>query len=95
MTCRRSPSGSTRSVRKRWRPAGSRSRASAAAGDYEKLASLAHWLKGSAGTVGFGAFTLPAKALEEAAKLKNADDTVRLIAELDGLVARIEVSVLA
>ncbi|QDU58756.1 response regulator [Aeoliella mucimassa] len=33
-------------------------------GDLEALAQLAHWLKGAAGTVGFGCFTNPAAELE-------------------------------
>ncbi len=33
------------------------------AGDLEGLATLGHWLKGAAGTVGFDAFTQPAEAL--------------------------------
>jgi CheY-like chemotaxis protein len=32
--------------------------------DFENLAGLAHWLKGSGGTTGFDAFTVPAKTLE-------------------------------
>ncbi len=36
--------------------------------DFSKLASLAHWLKGAGGTVGFDAFSSPALALEVAAK---------------------------
>ncbi|MFO0941523.1 MAG: ATP-binding protein [Pirellulales bacterium] len=36
------------------------------AGDAKTLAELAHWLKGAAGTVGFGCFTNPAKTLERA-----------------------------
>ncbi|MEE4191612.1 MAG: Hpt domain-containing protein, partial [Halieaceae bacterium] len=39
-----------------------------AAGDLDELAKLAHWLKGSAGSVGFGGFTEPAATLEQAAK---------------------------
>ncbi len=43
-------------------------RARARAGDYDELASLAHWLKGAAGTVGFDPFTEPAERLELLAK---------------------------
>ncbi|MDJ0877459.1 MAG: ATP-binding protein [Halieaceae bacterium] len=35
-------------------------------GDLEALGKLAHWLKGSAGSVGFGSFTDPATTLEQA-----------------------------
>jgi CheY-like chemotaxis protein len=36
--------------------------------DHERLAALAHWLKGAGGTVGFDAFFEPARALELAAR---------------------------
>jgi CheY-like chemotaxis protein/HPt (histidine-containing phosphotransfer) domain-containing protein len=41
--------------------------------DWEELASLSHWLKGSGGTVGFDAFTKPAAELEKFAKAQQAD----------------------
>ncbi|MBX2880153.1 MAG: Hpt domain-containing protein [Granulosicoccus sp.] len=63
----------------------------AAVDDYETLASIAHWLKGSGGNVGFHVFTQPAKDLENAAKahdseivrssldiIKNAADRIHL-----------------
>lgn len=37
-------------------------------GDMDSLAALAHWLRGAAGTVGFGCFTAPATTLETAAR---------------------------
>jgi CheY-like chemotaxis protein len=36
-------------------------------GDLDSLAELAHWLRGAAGTVGFGCFTAPAAELEQEA----------------------------
>ena len=54
--------------------------------DFESLASLAHWLKGSGGTTGFDAFTAPAKTLEELAKAKNEQQTAEIVAELRQLV---------
>jgi CheY-like chemotaxis protein/HPt (histidine-containing phosphotransfer) domain-containing protein len=39
--------------------------------DLEGLARLAHWLKGSGGTVGFDAFTEPAASLERLARQKD------------------------
>lgn len=39
------------------------------AGDMDALSQLAHWLKGSAGTVGFNCFTAPASELEKVAKV--------------------------
>jgi len=44
--------------------------------DFEELAALAHWLKGSGGTVGFDIFTKPAAKMEVGAK-ENDMDTVR------------------
>ena len=35
--------------------------------DYKQVASFAHWLKGSAGSMGYDAFTNPARELEAAA----------------------------
>jgi PAS domain S-box-containing protein len=61
-----------------------------AAGDFATLAGLAHWLKGSAGSVGFDAFTEPAKRLEECAKAKDRDGTQRAFAEVTRLAQRIE-----
>lgn len=40
-------------------------------GDFENLASLAAWLKGSGDTAGFDAFTGPAQLLEQLAKARN------------------------
>ena len=41
--------------------------------NYDELASLAHWLKGSGGTVGFAEFIEPSAALEMAAKSNNPE----------------------
>jgi HPt (histidine-containing phosphotransfer) domain-containing protein len=41
--------------------------AASAAGDWDRLAKLAHWLKGSGGTVGFDCLTEPARQLETSA----------------------------
>lgn len=57
--------------------------------DYEQLASLAHWLKGAGGTVGFGAFTEPAKNLEQLAKEKNEREIEEALSILHGLADRI------
>jgi PAS domain S-box-containing protein len=58
-------------------------------GDLEELASLAHWLKGSAGTVGFDAFSGPAKTLEILAKEGKEAEIDGAIQELRGLAERI------
>ena len=57
--------------------------------DFDALARLAHWLKGSGGTVGFDEFTEPAKALEEAAKAENEILIDTMIEEVAGLAGRI------
>jgi PAS domain S-box-containing protein len=57
--------------------------------DFEELASLAHWLKGSAGSIGFGSFTQPAIALERAARGEHRDqvaECLRLIRELQSRI---------
>ena len=41
--------------------------------DFEGMAGLAHWLKGTAGTAGFDHFTIPAIRLERGAKSKSID----------------------
>jgi PAS domain S-box-containing protein len=58
-------------------------------GDLAAIASLAHWLKGSGGTVGYDAFFEPARALED---LARAGDTARVdeaIAVLHAMAARL------
>lgn len=57
--------------------------------DLEELARLAHWLKGSGGTVGFDAFTEPAKRLEQAAKQNQSDMIEAALAEIVRLAGRI------
>jgi HPt (histidine-containing phosphotransfer) domain-containing protein len=59
--------------------------------DFENLAALAHWLKGSGGTTGYDAFTAPAKTLEQLAKAKSEQQTADVVAELRGLVDNIAV----
>ena len=59
-------------------------RAAASAGALDELASLAHWLKGSAGTTGFDDFTEPAARLEHTSK---AGDTVAALKALATVVS--------
>lgn len=59
--------------------------------DFIELAALAHWLKGSGGTVGFDAFTEPAKHLEDLAKAKSEDGVEDAIATLRGISRRLVV----
>ena len=57
--------------------------------DMEEIAALAHWLKGSAGTVGYDDFTEPAIQLEECAKTgltEQAAETIEHIQCLAGAI---------
>jgi CheY-like chemotaxis protein len=60
--------------------------------DFDELASLAHWLKGAGGTVGFDAFTEPAAYLEGLAKARNEDRLDAALQELQRLADRVVVS---
>ena len=64
---------------------------SADAGDYDELAVLAHWLKGSAGTVGFDAFSEPAQALEQYAREGRAPEIAHALRRLRDMAARVEI----
>jgi CheY-like chemotaxis protein len=61
-------------------------------GNFDELASLAHWLRGAAGTVGFDAFTGPAGALKLRAEQRKEDEIEESIRELRALAERIVVS---
>ena len=56
-----------------------------------ELARLAHWLKGSGGSVGFPAFTQPARRLENLVKDQQCDEIEATVAELLELARRIAV----
>jgi signal transduction histidine kinase/HPt (histidine-containing phosphotransfer) domain-containing protein/ActR/RegA family two-component response regulator len=57
--------------------------------DFTELAALAHWLKGSGGTVGFDDFTEPAKTLEGLAKASSEDGVDEALATLRGISRRL------
>jgi len=59
------------------------------AGDYAEVASLAHWLKGSGGTLGFDEFLEPALGLENAAKAADPELCQTHLSELNGLWKRL------
>jgi len=61
-------------------------------GDTTRVAELAHWLKGSAGTVGFDAFTEPALDVEDKARTGQREAVCAAVAELGRLAQRIVVS---
>jgi len=56
---------------------------------WDELARKAHWLKGSAGTMGFHDITQPAMALEQSAQAQSPAAVEAALEILDGLVARI------
>jgi CheY-like chemotaxis protein/HPt (histidine-containing phosphotransfer) domain-containing protein len=58
-------------------------RAATEAGDLVEVERLAHWLAGAAGTVGYDAFTEPAREMEAAAKAGDA-------AQADGVLQRLQ-----
>jgi HPt (histidine-containing phosphotransfer) domain-containing protein len=60
-------------------------------GDLDGLAKLAHWLKGAGGTMGFGAFTEPARTLEQLAKKQQTSDIEATLTELKELADSIVV----
>lgn len=59
--------------------------------DFEALARLAHWLKGSGGTMGLHAFTEPAKDLEQAAQKRQAERATLHLREVVQLARRVEI----
>ena len=58
--------------------------------DHVKLADLGHWLKGSAGMVGFEEFAGPAGHLEDLAREQKWSEIESVLAELRSLTERIE-----
>ena len=60
-----------------------------AAGDMIELASLAHWLKGAGGTVGFLEFSAPSLELETAARESNPDVAAQHLNSIKDLQRRI------
>jgi PAS domain S-box-containing protein len=57
--------------------------------NYDSLASLGHWLKGTGGTAGFDVFTAPARSMEAAAQARSEAELEVLIAELLDLADRV------
>jgi len=57
--------------------------------DFDALARLAHWLKGSAGTHGYDAFTTPARTLEQFAKAGDERQTAAAVALVKEMVERV------
>jgi CheY-like chemotaxis protein/HPt (histidine-containing phosphotransfer) domain-containing protein len=59
--------------------------------NFKEVESLAHWLRGAGGTVGFDDFTEPSLSLEESAKAENNIDCGEIILILHGLSKRLEI----
>jgi len=59
-------------------------------GDMDEVARLAHWLKGSAGTVGYDAFTEPAAELENYAKARQVELVGQSLRQVKALAEAVE-----
>ncbi len=57
--------------------------------DFTELAALAHWLKGSGGTVGFDQLSRPAKQLEDSAKASNHEECKRDLIQIKSIIERL------
>jgi PAS domain S-box-containing protein len=68
-----------------------RTREAAATGDLAEVERLAHWLAGAAGTVGYDAFTAPAREMEAAARDRDAAATEVLLQRLARMAEQLEV----
>lgn len=66
-------------------------RFAATAEDWDDLARKAHWLKGSAGTMGFQEMTKPALELEVSARAQNAAAVQEALTVVESIVDRIVV----
>ncbi|MGY8869264.1 MAG: ATP-binding protein [Pseudomonadales bacterium] len=58
--------------------------------NYDDLGKLSHWLKGSAGSLGFAGLTEPAKELEAAAKRCDQASVEESYAQIRSLILRVE-----
>ena len=61
-------------------------------GDLRSLGEMAHWLKGTGGTVGFDCFTEPAQRLEQLSKSRSCEEISACLDELADLADRLAVS---
>ena len=60
-------------------------------GDMEALARFGHWLAGAAGTVGYDAFTLPARELQALAKQGDAQAAATALERLTRMASQLVV----
>ncbi len=70
-------------------------RGAALAGDMDELARVAHALAGGAGTLGYDAFTDPARELEAMAKAGDAQAAARLLERLEDMSRHVVIPELA
>jgi HPt (histidine-containing phosphotransfer) domain-containing protein len=61
------------------------------AGDFDELARLAHWLKGTGGSAGFPDLTELARELEQFALRNETENASRTILRLEQMASRIVV----
>jgi PAS domain S-box-containing protein len=66
-------------------------RRAAGSGDLDEVERLAHWLAGAAGTVGYDAFTEPAREMEAAAKAGDAATVDGVLQRLGRMAEQLEV----
>ncbi|HIG43971.1 MAG: response regulator [bacterium] len=59
-------------------------------GDFEEVARISHWLKGSAGSIRFHEFTEPAKKLEDAAQREDFTVVSELLHVLQDMAGRLQ-----
>ena len=59
-------------------------------GNFKQIQQMAHWLKGSGGTVGFNQFTEPAKRLEQYSKQHDTNEIMLTLDEIRELCSRIQ-----
>lgn len=64
--------------------------AAAQAGNLAEVERLAHWLAGAAGTVGYDAFTAPAREMENAARAGDAAQAEAVLQRLTEMAQRLE-----
>jgi PAS domain S-box-containing protein len=57
--------------------------------DYREIANFAHWLRGSAGSMGYDAFTTPAAELEAAAKDAQDEQVALLLSDVREMARRV------
>jgi CheY-like chemotaxis protein/HPt (histidine-containing phosphotransfer) domain-containing protein len=57
--------------------------------DYPEIARFAHWLRGSAGSMGYDVFTAPATELEAAANAAKGERVAQLLSEVRDMAQRV------